>query len=173
MNTDILIVVDMQNDFIDGSLGSIEAQNIIKTATDFISSFDGEIIFTMDSHDKNYLNTNEGRHLSVPHCQINTSGYDLHKEIKKFVNPETKIFKKDRFSSLDLLEYIKNKNTIPTNIYLLGLCTDICVISNALLLKSFFSETNIYVLQNACAGSTIERHRAALLIMQSCHIDII
>ena len=151
MLDNILIVIDMQNDFIDGSLGSTEALNILENANNFIEHFEGEIIFTLDTHDEISLNAS----------------------LKKFVKDDTKIFEKDQFSSLDLVNYLKSKNNKYLNINLLGLCTDICVVSNALLLKTFFPESHICVISKACAGSTKEKHEAALNVMESCQIEIL
>ena len=173
MLDNILIVIDMQNDFIDGSLGSTEALDILENANNFIEHFDGEIIFTLDTHDENYLNTNEGKHLPIIHCRKNTLGHSLNTSLKKFVKDDTKIFEKDQFSSLDLVNYLKSKNNKYLNINLLGLCTDICVVSNALLLKTFFPESHICVISKACAGSTKEKHEAALNVMESCQIEIL
>ena len=165
MLDNILIVIDMQNDFIDGSLGSTEALNILENANDFIEHFEGEIIFTLDTH--------EGKHLPIIHCRKNTLGHSLNASLKKFVKDDTKIFEKDQFSSLDLVNYLKSKNNKYLNINLLGLCTDICVVSNALLLKTFFPESHICVISRACAGSTKEKHEAALNVMESCQIEIL
>ncbi len=169
---DYLIVVDMQNDFIDGSLGTKEAQAIIPAVKAKIEGFDGQIIFTKDTHEDNYLETREGRFLPVPHCIRGTKGHEISREL----DTEGKIIlEKPTFGSTKLakiLEGLNEKEKIG-KITLIGLCTDICVISNALLIKACLPETDIEVDSACCAGVTPEKHEAALETMRSCQITVI
>lgn len=171
----ILIVVDMQNDFIDGALGSHEAQAIVpavKQRLDEAVSKHETIIFTQDTHSENYLNTAEGKKLPVPHCIKPTPGWEIHPDLKV---ASALIVEKPSFGSLALIDTLKKleaQNTIES-IELLGLCTDICVISNALLLKAAFSETPIRVNSKLCAGVSPQSHDNALKAMAMCQIDIL
>ena len=169
----ILIVIDMQNDFIDGSLGTKEAVGIVEAVKKKILGYDKKDIFaTMDTHKENYLDTQEGKNLPVSHCIEHTSGWELNKEIAPLIDPEN-IFKKPSFGSVDLAEKIKEiakKEDI--EIELVGLCTDICVVSNALLLKALLPETKIIVDATCCAGVTVEKHNAALETLRSCQVSI-
>lgn len=170
-----LIVVDMQKDFVDGALGSAEAAAIVPAAVKKIKNFEGEIFATFDTHFENYLNTSEGRKLPVPHCINGTDGWKLDKNIaaaldkKGFTSVE-----KFTFGSVDLPELIrKAAGEDVFSIELIGLCTDICVISNALLLKANFPEAAIAVDEKCCAGVTVDKHNAAVETMRSCQIDIL
>ena len=133
----ILIVVDMQKDFVDGSLGSDEAVAIVENVTEKIRNFDGDIIVTYDTHGENYMETQEGKNLPVPHCIKNTDGWKLDSKVQKALeNRNFKTIEKPTFGSTKLIEYINdNYNPDKIEIELIGLCTDICVVSNALLLK--------------------------------------
>ena len=166
-----LIVVDMQNDFIDGALGTKEAIAIVPDVKKFIESFKGEIIFTRDTHTEDYLNTQEGKKLPVTHCVKNTCGWEICPELKEFAQGK-KIFDKPTFGSVALADYIISKNDAE-EITLLGLCTDICVISNAILLKAKMPEISIKVAKNCCAGVSVDSHNRALEAMKMCHIEII
>ena len=168
----ILVVVDIQNDFVDGSLGTKEAENIIPYVKNKIENFVGEIIFTMDSHDENYLKTQEGKNLPIPHCIKNTEGWKIREGIYK---ENSKIFEKNCFASLDLGKYLfeLNQKEKIESIELIGLCTDICVISNSMLIKSFLPEVEIIIDSKACAGVTVESHEKALAVMEICQIKII
>ena len=166
-----LIVVDMQNDFIDGSLGTKEAENIVPKVVEKIKNFDGDIYYTRDTHNENYLDTLEGKKLPVIHCikdskgwQINTLVWNAGKEKNIF------IIDKFTFGSDILADTIKEKNY--ESIEIIGLCTDICVISNALNIKSKVWETPISVDSSCCAGVTVESHKNALEAMKMCQIDI-
>lgn len=172
MNRNILVVIDMQNDFIDGTLGTKEAQAIVQNVFETIRDFEGEVIFTRDTHFNNYPETQEGRNLPVPHCIKGTSGWEISSKLKKFITPETKIFDKLTFGSIELAEYLKQNNELE-KITLIGLCTDICVISNALLIKANIPEVAIEVIENCCAGVTPESHKNALNAMKMCQINII
>ena len=170
-----LIVVDMQKDFVDGALGTKEACDIIPAAVKKIEDFGGEIFATYDTHFDDYMDTAEGKKLPVPHCIKGSEGWQLNREIaaalkgKKFTPVE-----KYTFGSVKLPELIrKAAGTEEFSVELIGLCTDICVISNALLLKAFFPETEVAVDEKCCAGVTPEKHDAAIETMKSCQIDIL
>ena len=170
-----LIVVDIQKDFVDGALGSKEAVGIIDKSCEKIKGFDGEIIVTYDTHFENYTETNEGKKLPVPHCIKGTEGHSLDTKIKDALcgKKYTEI-EKITFGSVDLPALIREKSAgEKIEIQLIGLCTDICVVSNALLLKANFPEADISVDSSCCAGVTPEKHNAALETMASCQIDII
>lgn len=167
-----LIVVDMQNDFINGALGSEEALKIVDNVKNFIDNFEGKIIYTKDTHFYDYLNTQEGEHLPVAHCIKGTHGHDLYKNLYK---EGSKIIEKVTFGSTKLIEILSdfnNKEKIDS-ITLIGLCTDICVISNAITIKTFFPEIKIKVKSSCCAGVTKESHNNALNAMKACQIEII
>ena len=168
---DILIVVDMQNDFIDGALGTAEAQNIVPAVAEKIGSFSGRVIFTRDTHETNYLKTQEGKNLPVEHCIRDTKGWDICPQLKPFCK---EIVDKPTFGSAALGELMlaADKEDPIGSITLIGLCTDICVISNAMLLKAFLPEVKIVVDAACCAGVTPESHENALRAMQVCHIEI-
>lgn len=170
----ILIVVDMQNDFVDGSLGSKEAIAIVDNVVNKIHSFDGEIIVTYDTHFNNYMETREGKRLPVPHCIKGTNGWELNEKVQKALNSKQyKKICKPTFGSTELVKLFHDCDQQNTEIMLIGLCTDICVVSNAMLLKAYYPEMNISVDASCCAGVTIESHQAALLTMKMCQIDII
>lgn len=168
----ILVVVDMQNDFIDGALGTKEAEAIVKPVSDYISGFNGEVIFTRDTHFDNYMETQEGKKLPVPHCIKSTQGWQIRDELEKYINKDTKIFDKLTFGSVELGKYIADQKDV-TSVTLLGLCTDICVISNALLIKAALPEVEINVVERCCAGVSPESHMNALEAMKMCQIKII
>ena len=171
----ILVVVDIQNDFVDGALGTREAVAIIDNAAQKIKNFDGDIFVTLDTHYENYMQTLEGQKLPVPHCIKNTNGWLLNPKIADALkNRNYKTVEKLTFGSTELPQLIKE--TIGDNqaeITLIGLCTDICVVSNALLLKADFTDVEIYVDSSCCAGVTPETHNAALEVMKCCQINII
>ena len=170
-----LIVVDMQKDFIDGALGSAEAVTIVPAAVRKITDFDGEIFVTLDTHFENYMDTAEGKKLPVPHCIKGTDGWQLNPDIAaaltdKGYTPVEKV----TFGSTSLPGLIsKAAGNDQISIELIGLCTDICVVSNALMLKACFPEAQISVDASCCAGVTPEKHYAALETMRSCQIDIV
>ncbi len=170
-----LIVVDMQNDFVDGALGTKEAGAIVKRVVKKISGYDGIVIFTRDTHDEAYLKTQEGRNLPVVHCIEGTFGWELKEDIKKLAeNNNCKVFDKNTFGSKELAEYLQELSKVEAieEIELVGLCTDICVISNALTIKAFLPEVRIKVDATCCAGVTPESHNNALEAMKVCQIDI-
>lgn len=170
----ILLVIDMQKDFIDGSLGTPEACNIVPNVITKIKEFKGEVIFTRDAHTKEYLNTKEGKKLPVEHCIIGTEGFELNDGIKELADNRI-IIDKPTFGSIELghLLYDMNKKEAIQSVTLIGLCTDICVISNALIIKSMLPEINIIVDASCCAGVTRESHNNALKALEMCHIEII
>ena len=170
-----LVIVDMQKDFVDGALGSKEACAIVPAAVRKIRTFDGGIFATLDTHFENYMETAEGRKLPVPHCIKNTEGWELDKDIAAALKGKDYVpVEKNTFGSVDLPELIgRAADGEEFSIELIGLCTDICVVSNALLLKANFPEAVIAVDEKCCAGVTPEKHEAALETMRSCQIDII
>lgn len=162
-----LLVVDMQNDFIDGALGTIEAQAIVPMVKEKIAEYvrrGDEIIFTRDTHEENYLDTPEGKKLPVVHCVKGTKGWELAEGL--FV-PNTVVVDKRNFGYPDWKERFSFEC-----VELIGLCTDICVVSNALILKAQFPEAEIAVDSSCCAGVTPESHEAALLTMRMCQIEV-
>lgn len=169
----ILVVVDMQNDFVDGSLGTAEAIKIVPNVCKKIKEFDGKIFVTMDTHYDNYLETQEGKNLPVDHCIKESIGWNINSNVKKALeNKDFKIIEKESFGSLDLPNEIKKYQDVCSEIELIGLCTDICVVSNALILKAAFPEIKISVDSSCCAGVTVESHNAALKTMQMCQIKV-
>lgn len=171
----LLIVVDMQKDFVDGALGTAEAVSIVGNVVKKIEEHEGDIIVTYDTHFENYMKTQEGENLPVPHCIKGTDGWMLDARVQAAVDKKTyKAIEKPTFGSAELAEYIKaNYDPADIEIELIGLCTDICVVSNALLLKANFLETKISVDPSCCAGVTPESHDAALLTMKMCQIGVI
>ena len=164
-----LIVVDMQNDFISGSLGSDMAKAIVENVVDKVKSFDGEIIFTRDTHTSQYLDTMEGKNLPVVHCAKDTDGWQICPELLPYVK---NVIDKVTFGSVDLPNIIAKNGDIES-IELCGLCTDICVISNAMILKASFPEVKILVDSSCCAGVTLDSHNNALSAMRMTQIEII
>jgi nicotinamidase/pyrazinamidase len=162
-----LIVVDMQNDFIDGSLGTREAQAIVGKVKDKIKSYQenhGEIIFTRDTHTKDYLNTNEGKHLPVEHCIAGTEGWRIADGLEI---ADAVYIDKPTFGYMDWKHYNLEE------VEIVGLCTDICVVSNALIIKATYPEINVTVDASCCAGVTPETHKAALDTMKMCQVNVI
>ena len=167
----VLVVVDMQKDFIDGVLGTKEAFAIVDNVAEAIRSFDGEVIFTRDTHFDNYMETQEGRNLPVPHCIKDTEGWQIDKKLEALRTDETKVFDKPTFGSVELAAYLKENKEVE-QVTIVGLCTDICVISNALLIKANLPEVEITVLEKCCAGVTPQSHKNALEAMKMCQIKI-
>lgn len=169
----LLIVVDMQNDFIDGALGTKEAVVIVDKVKDKIFEYKcnyNPIIFTRDTHKKSYLDTQEGKNLPVEHCIYGTHGWEITDELD---TDSSEVINKESFGSIYLAEYIEHKYPTVGEIEFIGLCTDICVISNAMILKAKFPETLITVDASCCAGVTPESHRNALAAMKMCQINVI
>ncbi len=171
----ILIVVDMQNDFVDGALGTPEAVEILDRVAEKIKGYDGYIFVTLDTHFENYLETREGRALPVPHCIKETEGWRLHPRIAAALQGKAHILvEKHTFGAIDLPTCIHRAvGSAECAMELVGLCTDICVVSNALLLRASFPEAQISVDASCCAGVTPAAHKAALETMESCQIRVI
>lgn len=166
----ILVVVDMQNDFIDGALGTPEAASIVPYVKEIIESFDGKVLFTRDTHFADYMDTQEGKNLPVPHCIKDTDGWRIRRELDAL--RKTPAIDKITFGSKDLVDILKGEPFIES-ITFVGLCTDICVISNVMLTKAFFPEIPLIVDAKACAGVTPESHQNALAAMKMCQVRIV
>lgn len=179
---DVLVVVDLQNDFVSGALGTAEAREIVPLAVERV--VDGlnrgeEILFTRDTHEADYLNTQEGRKLPVVHCVRGTEGWEIVEQLRAYA-VERQVLDKPTFGSQCLGALLKawdedlRKQGKPgvERVTLIGLCTDICVISNAMLIKAFLPETEIVVDAKCCAGVTPESHRNALAAMKVCQIAV-
>lgn len=169
----ILLVIDMQNDFIDGALGTKEAVAIVPAVKAKIENFDGTVLFTRDTHETCYMETQEGRNLPVPHCIRGTDGWQIRPELDAL--RKTEAIDKPTFGSKELgtiLTEMNDKDEIGS-ITLIGLCTDICVISNAMLVKAFLPEVPIIVDSACCAGVTPESHENALKAMQVYQIKVV
>ena len=165
----LLIVVDMQNDFIDGALGTKEAVAIVpavKAKIEEYRSMNNQVVFTYDTHQSNYLETQEGKNLPVVHCVENTEGWQISDKLEV---AQSKVFKKPSFGSLELAEYVATISDLE-EIELVGLCTDICVISNAFILKAKLPEVKISVDSKCCAGVSPESHLNALNAMKMCQL---
>ena len=183
MEKHILIVVDMQNDFIDGSLGTEEAKIIVPEVVkriEYAKKYKWLICCTQDTHYDNYLYTHEGEKLPVKHCIFGTKGYELHPDVLAALKEyPASIYNKNTFGSMDLADdivtNIRNTHTEEkdVSIELVGLCTDICVVSNALLLRAALPEARIAVNTECCAGVTPETHISAIRTMKQCQIDIL
>lgn len=170
----ILIIIDMQNDFIDGSLGTLEALAIVENVKNKIRQYDpGSIIATMDTHGEDYLETQEGRFLPVKHCIRDTEGWKIRADIAELLQ-DVEIYEKETFACEDMAQDLRMcfRDEV-FDLELVGLCTDICVVSNALLLKAYMPEAKISVDASCCAGTTPEKHLAALETMRSCQIEVI
>lgn len=166
----LLVVVDMQKDFIDGSLGTKEAQAIVPAVRDKVVTYQAEgwdVAFTLDTHEEHYLDTQEGKKLPVRHCIAETDGWELCEELGDF---KGRYFEKNTFGSMELAQWAAKKGY--EEIELVGLCTDICVISNAMLLKAVLPEARIRVDAGCCAGVTPESHKNALEAMKMCQIEV-
>ena len=170
----VLVVVDMQNDFIDGALGTPEAVAIVPAVAQKIRGFDGPIFFTRDTHLSDYLSSQEGRALPIPHCIRDTPGWQLHPDLAPLVG-DAPVIDKPTFGSVELARAIRELNAREPidSITLVGLCTDICVISNALLLKAVLPEVPILVDSACCAGVSPESHQRALESMRTCQLRVI
>ncbi|MCI9665438.1 MAG: cysteine hydrolase [Lachnospiraceae bacterium] len=171
----VLVVIDMQNDFIDGALGTDEAVKIVGSVAEKIREYEGQTVFaTRDTHEENYLETAEGRHLPVPHCIRGTKGWEIRPEIAgALAQADAQVIDKPTFGSEVLARKLqKMAEQEELSIELAGLCTDICVVSNALLIKAKLPETPLRVDPACCAGVTRESHEAALLTMKMCQVDV-
>ena len=168
--SEILIVVDMQNDFIDGALGTAEAVAIVPYVKSLIENFDGKVFFTRDTHFEDYMQTQEGRNLPVPHCIKGTDGWQIRSELDAL--RKTEAIDKLTFGSSELAAILGKEESID-GITFVGLCTDICVISNAMVVKAFYPEVPLTVDAKGCAGVTPESHKRALEAMKTCQIRVI
>lgn len=168
----VLVVVDMQNDFIDGALGTAEAVAIVPNVAEKIKNFDGTVLYTRDTHEENYMETQEGRNLPVPHCIRDTEGWQIRTELQQ---AGAVVIDKPTFGSRELAETLveMNREEAIESITLIGLCTDICVISNAFVIKAFLPETPIIVDAACCAGVTPKSHARALEAMKVCQIAVV
>jgi nicotinamidase/pyrazinamidase len=178
MEDKVLVVIDMQNDFVSGALKNEEAEKIVADVAAMVGEYVNKgipVFFTRDTHDADYLNTQEGRLLPVPHCIAGTDGWQIVKELRGFVKEgrEGNVFDKPSFGSMYLPQWLREKlDGMPETIEFCGVCTDICVISNAMIMKAAFPEMEIAVKGDFCAGVTPESHRTALSAMKSCQINI-
>lgn len=170
----VLVVVDMQKDFVDGALGTKEAVGIVEKAAAKIRNFDGKIFVTLDTHHDNYMETAEGKKLPVPHCIRLTDGWFLNEKVKAALEGrDYKTLEKGTFGSTELVDELRNmKGNEDMEVEFIGLCTDICVVSNVLLVKAYFPEDKITVDAGCCAGVTPQSHKAALTTMKMCQIDV-
>ena len=166
----ILIVVDMQNDFIDGALGTKEAEMIVPYVKELVKNFDGKVLFTRDTHFENYMETQEGKNLPVPHCIKGTDGWKIHPELEKL--RKTEAIDKVTFGSKDLAEVLRQEENVE-EITFVGVCTDICVISNVMVVKAFYPEIPLVVDAKGCAGVTVQSHLNALEAMKMCQVKVI
>ena len=172
---DVLIVVDMQNDFIDGVLGTREAVAIVPHVKEKIEAYRAEkntVIFTRDTQGEDYLQTQEGRKLPVEHCIRGTRGWEIS---EKLDTADSQIIDKPSFGSYELVEKLAelDKQDALESVELVGLCTDICVVSNALIIKATFPDAQVKVDSACCAGVTLESHEAALKTMQMCQVEVV
>lgn len=170
----LLVVVDMQNDFIDGSLGTPEAVAIVENVKNKIREYDLKDVFvTMDTHTPDYLDTQEGRNLPVVHCVKGTEGWQIRSDIRELLQG-ARIYEKPAFGSTELARDIAAEAAGGeiSEIELIGLCTDICVVSNALLIKAALPEVPVAVDASCCAGVTPQSHQAALETMKMCQVHI-
>lgn len=176
MKHKVLVVVDMQHDFIDGALGSPEARAIVPNVCKKIAGWDGAFLFTMDTHDADsYNNSLEGKHIPVPHCILDTPGYSLHEDVLDTLPEGARCVcaQKPTFGFLELPAFVRRLYEAPEEIHIVGLCTDVCVVSNALILRAAFPEVPITVDSSCCAGVSPESHQAALRTLSSCCIEVV
>ena len=164
-----LIVVDMQVDFINGALGSKHAEAIVPAVLKKVKEFDGKVIFTQDTHNSTYPETQEGRKLPIPHCVKDTDGWQICEDLRTYADT---VVDKPTFGSMALPEFISGYGQPIEEIELCGLCTDICVISNAMILKAAFPEARITVDASCCAGVTPESHETALAALRAVQIEV-
>ena len=166
----VLVVVDMQNDFIDGALGTKEAVAIVPYVKEKIENFDGIVLYTRDTHFEDYMNTQEGNNLPVPHCIKGTQGWEIRPELDAL--RKTEAIDKITFGSKDLVDVLKTIENIE-EITFVGLCTDICVISNVMVTKAFYPEIPLIVDAKCCAGVSVQTHLNALEAMKVCQVKVV
>lgn len=179
MKFDLLMVVDMQNDFIDGRLGSEEAEKIVPNVVDIIKSFKEKnipVVATVDTHyENNYIRSREGEHLPIRHCIYQTGGWCIEDRVMRALNEKTGltsfIEKVDTFGSVDVAELFEPG--FSGNFVVVGLCTDLCVLANTVILQAGHPNAEIYIVEDACAGSTPERHSATLDVLSNMHVNVI
>ena len=165
----VLIVIDMQNDFVDGTLANPQAQAIVNGIVKRIDEFDGDVIATRDTHGENYLATTEGKHLPVTHCVKGTNGWEIVPAIAQALQRRNAvILDKPTFGYLNW-EILQNYGEVE----MVGTCTDICVVSNALIIKATHPDLPLSVRTNLCAGTTQQNHDSALAVMACCQIKIV
>lgn len=167
----LLVVVDMQNDFVYGTLGSLQARQIVSKIADRIiiaKSLGEDVVFTRDSHDENYLKTKEGRKLPVEHCIKSSYGWQI---IDGLSVEGAKIIDKSNFSSMELANFVYAKGY--SAIEFVGVCTDICIVSNAILISAVAPMTDVFVSESLCAGTSVENHKNAISVLSACQIEII
>lgn len=171
---DVLIVVDMQKDFIDGALGTAEAVAIVPKVVEKVRTFQGDILFTRDTHFENYMDTQEGKNLPVPHCIRGTEGWQICKELQPFAEAAP-VMDKVTFGAMELGTVLQDMHAegAISSIMFVGLCTDICVISNVMIAKAFLPEVPVIVDAACCAGVTPESHRTALDSMRTCQVKVV
>lgn len=171
---DVLIVVDMQKDFIDGALGTAEAVAIVPKVVEKVLGFKGDILFTRDTHFEDYMDTQEGSNLPVPHCIRGTEGRQICRELQPFAE-NAPIMDKVTFGAMELGPVLQDMHAdgAISSITFVGLCTDICVISNVMIAKAFLPEVPVIVDAACCAGVTPESHRTALASMRTCQVKIV
>ena len=167
---DVLLVVDLQNDFVDGALGNEGNDKIVNPIENLVEKFKGQVIFTRDTHDEDYLESLEGKHLPVTHCVKGTKGWEI-----KIDTKDKEIIDKPSFGSYELVDYLKDldKKEKIDNIYMVGICTDICVLSNAIMIKNALLDTEVTVIEDLCRATSEEAHQASLVAMASCQVNII
>ncbi len=163
----LLVVVDMQHDFVDGALGTPEAVRILPAVRTLVEEWRGDVAYTQDTHGADYAATQEGKFLPVPHCIQGTYGWEIVPELR--TGKSARIFEKGTFGSVALAEYAREYDEVA----LCGVCTDICVVSNALLIKAFSPEAAIYCVADACAGTSPAAHEAALATMRCCQVQTV
>ena len=185
----VLVLVDLQGDFIDGSLGTPEAQsiipNIVKKIDEYPNKGETLVLFTKDTHfDNDYMNTLEGQELPVKHCIENTKGWSINREVKDVVRRNRflscskgdiingRIYK-NTFGSSVLSDFLRKNSDIIEEVEFMGLVTDICLVTNVLMAREALPNTKIVVDSSCCAGTTVDKHLAALDVMKSCQIDVI
>lgn len=173
---EILVVIDMQKDFVTGCLGTKEAQEILPLVEQRVKNFEGEVIFTRDTHQPDYMQTQEGRKLPVVHCVEGSEGWQLMDGLERYRTAhDSRVFDKVTFGSKELGEALEEMNSREpiTRITFIGVCTDICVISNAMLVKAFLPEVPLAVDSACCAGVTPQSHENALNAMRACQIEVL
>jgi len=165
----LLVVVDMQNDFVTGALANTEAQKIVSDINNYVKNFDGDVAFTRDTHQANYMETQEGSKLPVPHCIEGTDGWQIVSGID--IPANSVVFDKPTFGSVDLANFIKGHGY--DEVEFCGVCTGICVISNVALAKAFCPETTVKVIERLCACVTPDTHKTAIEAMKTFQVDIV